>query len=733
MNIRRSAVLLAVLTLGACGGGGGGGSVPPGDGGGNGGGGDGGSDDGGSGGSTTNGTAKIVFPWTHSTATAPTVTIRGIAADPEGVASVSINGVAATIAATGLASPQHVLAKPGLTAGEVEWSAEVELANGDNSLVVSVEDEAGDVTEEVDAATIRYVEVPITSTLDPEATRLVGLSYTLTSSGYAQRLVQHNYETLEQTIFEGDIWTAPSNTCFRRFENEFLYLSFFTGTWELRKFDLTTEQDSLLVEITEADWDPGPGFRPVPFVARLVCDSNHTSAYVLANYTDENGMGYRPQSGFAKSRVMEIDLATGLLTTLSETDTAVNPRWLAQYMTLAETKLVTMEDVNPHAALTSISLADGSRTFLTPGLAVGGLALEPDLNAGRVYVATFEGVDEVDVVQSDKRNISVVEDDHPLVFSEVRSIGFDPANNRVIVGDSDLDALIAIDISTGERSEFLSRKVGTGATLVAPRHFAISADGTRAYVADDGSNAPERLFEIDLATGDRRLVGDISQPFNYVVSGLALDEAGGRAFVSFHHELLEVDLEMEDVQTIASIDSTVLESINGLLLDPDNGRLLVGDFINDGVFALDLATHAIEVVSQPNDMGGGPAFGGLVSMTWGASASELFVAGQTSGAVTRVDLETGDREALAAGCNAGLSPPFDNLDQVLYNATFNELLISGDQLFSLDLESAACNTLPRWVFPLQIRVTPTNQMLGVVFGALVQIDRGTGEVVIVSK
>jgi hypothetical protein len=37
------------------------------------------------------------------------------------------------------------------------------------------------------------------------------------------------------------------------------------------------------------------------------------------------------------------------------------------------------------------------------------------------------------------------------------------------------------------------------------------------------------------------------------------------------------------------------------------------------------------------------------------------------------------------------------------------------------------------VFPLQIRVTPTNQMLAVVFGALVQIDRGTGEVVIVSK
>jgi DNA-binding beta-propeller fold protein YncE len=36
------------------------------------------------------------------------------------------------------------------------------------------------------------------------------------------------------------------------------------------------------------------------------------------------------------------------------------------------------------------------------------------------------------------------------VFSQPRSIGFDPANNRVIVADSDLDALIAIDITTGD-------------------------------------------------------------------------------------------------------------------------------------------------------------------------------------------------------------------------------------------------------------------------------------------
>jgi hypothetical protein len=72
---------------------------------------------------------------------------------------------------------------------------------------------------------------------------------------------------------------------------------------------------------------------------------------------------------------------------------------------------------------------------------------------------------------------------------------------------------------------------------------------------------------------------------------------------------------------------------------------------------------------------------------------------------------------------------------VLYNDALNELIISGDQLFSLDLGTSACTTLPLRadVSPLNIQVTPTNEMLVVTFGALAQFDRATGEIVIVSK
>ncbi len=303
---------------------------------------------GGTGSGETNGTAEIVFPWTHSAATAQTITIRGTASDPEGVASVSVNGVVATIVASGSGSVQKPSAK-GLAEDEVEWEAEIALEQGENALAVSVEDADGNVAEDVDTTTITYVEVPAGFKLDPDGTRLVGYSNTLTPTGYKPLLVEHNYATLEQRAFERKTANDSALACLRRFDNEFLYLSFFTGSWELRKFDLTTEQDTLVRNIQDTDLHPGrPGFRTTPHLFGLACDSAHTSAYLLANYTDEDGKGYGPTSAFALSRVLEVPLVeTAPITPLSETNTSDNPRWIAQYMALSETDIVTMEDVNP--------------------------------------------------------------------------------------------------------------------------------------------------------------------------------------------------------------------------------------------------------------------------------------------------------------------------------------------------------------------------------------------------
>ena len=760
MRFHRALVIGLVLALAACGGGGGGGGGnapiggggetppsndggdPPGDGDGDTpGDGDGGEtpgdDDGGDtpgdGGETPDPTmsrAEIVFPSTRSAATAPTITVRGFAADSDGIAKVTVNGVPAEVAPPAAAASRHSrIAKGGLEEGAVEWAVELSLATGENELTVAVEDEAGEVTEDVASSTITYVEVPSTFYLDTNNGRLVGQSFTLTPTGYVQHLVQHNYSTGEQEIFDS-LQGSSTGTCFRPAEDQFLYLSALEeGVRELRVYDLGTREDHALFEIPSGLLDPGPDFAPWFYSEQLECDSDHTSAYLLLNYVLQP-VDDEPVGGFAKSRVLEIPLDGLGIDILTETDALAPEPWIATQMALATETLVAEQDFRGEPKpLSSISLLDGAREDLTPGLGVDGLAFAPVLDLERVYVATFEGVDEVDLATLEKRNISEVEAGHPLTFSQSRAIGFDPANNRVLVGDDDLEAVIAIDLTTGERSPLVARNVGEGTPLILPRAFALTADGLRAYVIDEGGNAPARFFEIDLETGDRTEVGQIRTVITDTVWGFALDEAAGRAYIAEHDLIIAVDLDTGAYETILSIAGTDLESISGIVLDAGSGKMLIADSAVDGIYALDLVTRDLEVVSQADSRGTGPAFGGVMTVTRVGTSNELYVGSQNEERITRVDLETGNREELVLDC----PNTFGTLIQVLYNEGRNELLINGDRLLSVDLDTGQCTQVPRRVFTLHIQVTPEDQLFGTEFRALMQIDRETGEAVILSK
>jgi DNA-binding beta-propeller fold protein YncE len=318
---------------------------------------------------------------------------------------------------------------------------------------------------------------------------------------------------------------------------------------------------------------------------------------------------------------------------------------------------------------------------------------------------------------------------HPLTFSQSRSIGFDPAHNRVLVGDDDLEAVIAIDLTTGKRSPLIARNVGEGTPLISPRALALTTDGDRVYVADEAGNAPARFFEIDLATGNRTEVGNISTVITEQVTGLALDESAGRAYIAGPNVVIAVNLETGSYETILKTEGTALKSISDLLLDSQSGTLFIADAIVDGIFGLDLTTRKLKVISQEGGRGAGPAFDTAMSMTRAGSSNELYVAGQHSERITRVDLETGNREELIHNCPVA----FGTLTQVLYDEGRDALLISGDRLLNFDLASGQCTQMPMRVSTLKMQITPADQMIAVTFRALLQIDRATGEVVIISK
>lgn len=741
----------------ACGGGGsdaGSPSPPPANGGG---GGDGGPGDGGSGGSPDpagDGQADVLFPWRNSGATSSTVVVRGLASDPDGVAKVLVNGVAAAVKArAALASAPEAEAggfqvlvadASGSTLDEpsgtsVEWSVELALQNGLNKLVVAVEDENGETTVDEDAASIMYREVPVFFTLDEDRSRVVGLSYSLTPSGHVQRIVQHDYVTGQQRVFQPDPSKAvfvSAGHCFRASQDEFLYLVLQPDRqWHLRSFDLETELDSLLLAIPPDSLDPGDGFYDSPFGMQLVCSGSHDNAYLLASYADI------VHSQLAKSRVLSIDLSALSVEVLTETTAEAAP-WLASHIALAGDALISLQDINPVAPLTRIALTDGARSVLTPGLNVGGTAIAPALEQGLVYVATVNGLDEVTVAgDPDSRNISPAPEDDEFAFIAARALAFDPANGRAIVGSEDTDALVAINVTTGARSEFVSRRIGTGLPLTAARRFALTVDDGMAYVIDDG--IVERLFEIDLATGNRRVIGDISRPFHNFLTGIALDESDRRVFVAYQDGvIIEVDIDSGGVRTLADTgwSGNLLTSIGDLLFDPEHGRLLVTDPSTDAIVALDVLSRQQQILSKEGVRGAGEGFADIGSMTRDPGSSHLYVANRANPSIMRVDVESGDRELFLSTCISGSNDSLGqdvHLAQVLYNGVADELLILADGVLTVDPETRHCSLV--WpglsLFPLAIEVTQSNQFLATTFRELVQLDRESinGQLVIVSK
>lgn len=78
----------------------------------------------------------------------------------------------------------------------------------------------------------------------------------------------------------------------------------------------------------------------------------------------------------------------------------------------------------------------------------------------------------------------------------------DAANDRALVVDSDLDALLAVDLASGDRTILSDSSTGTGTDFLVPFSVAVDAANNRALVIDRGFDA---LFVVELGSGERAI------------------------------------------------------------------------------------------------------------------------------------------------------------------------------------------------------------------------------------
>ncbi len=225
--------------------------------------------------------------------------------------------------------------------------------------------------------------------------------------------------------------------------------------------------------------------------------------------------------------LVAIDLASGDKSLISDDDTGFGPTLEVPTAVLySDSSGLLILDATRDAVL-SVNLGTGDRSVVSgSGTGSGPAFSEPfamtfNEDASSVYVVD-NGLNQVLAVDLGNGNRTVVSDNGNAgpALEETYGIALDTTNSRLIIGEqstgSTFDlALVAISLDTGDRSRLAAYDVGTGPNILSFQDLVVTGDGTTAYVSSG-----DRVFEVDLATGNRTVLADATTGSGDVLANL---------------------------------------------------------------------------------------------------------------------------------------------------------------------------------------------------------------------
>ncbi len=254
--------------------------------------------------------------------------------------------------------------------------------------------------------------------------------------------------------------------------------------------------------------------------------------------------------------------------------------------------------------LVRVDPATGNRTIVS-GNGVGsgpdfidGADLALDEAGGRAFVMGAMSVFAVSLASGERTSLAAPADGGGAIVTVV-AFAFDAPGNRLLLVDTAIDSVIALDLATLARTILAGPGIGTSDEIDDPVAIVVDS-ASRALVLDRQGSG--RVIAIDLAPGamlgqqtvisDGNLGGQ-GPSFPSAVS-LALDPAGQRAFVLSDdgRDVLEMDLSVANLgmRTLVADEVTgagPLVGANDLAFDAGSERLLFSDDFLRGIGALD--------------------------------------------------------------------------------------------------------------------------------------------------
>lgn len=340
----------------------------------------------------------------------------------------------------------------------------------------------------------------------------------------------------------------------------------------------------------------------------------------------------------------------------------------------------------------SVDLRSGDRVALDESLGDGpellnpaNLAILPNAVAGQrpTLLVLDSSVYRIDlaaqVSPADRVTVSGFDADNPnqpkgsgtaLIFPS--TIVADGTNNRLLVTDGGLKAVVEVDATTGDRKIVSAQGVGAGPEITSSTAIALDQTNNRVFVG-----SYDTVLAVDLQTGDRTVISDADTGTGPKLSGvldLQFDAVNNRLlatkdFLSVTSPAGLMAINMQTGERTVIADDTVgsgvkLQGPVSVSLDLQRNRALIVDAEYKAVFAVNLANGDRTVLSisdagadqlfDTDDdyiVGGGTPFnlnGELSHAVFDADSQTLYITDAAAGSVIAVDTVTGDR-VLASG------------------------------------------------------------------------------------
>ncbi|MEE2001165.1 hypothetical protein QWY20_06835 [Alkalimonas sp. MEB108] len=626
--------------------------------------------------------ASVVFPWSQSKTSAGTLTVRGTATSRNGISALSVNGVPANIHSQSVAA-QRVSAQSFHAQGsngedeeeEFEWTADVEIeSDSDTELTVAVSDADGN--ENIDAASVRVntLRAPAYLVYDDLQQRLIGVLDN-------QDIVAIDHTDLTYQLLTSVDYISELN--FDAANNRLIYSYHHEDTVSLYEVDLEQGQQKLLTNFA-------PEIAPdVQLIGvQSVFDPINQHAFVLLKLLEANSI-------YATDHLYQFNLADETSRLLSYTNLTDSPWLTIKQMTMLGDRLFATAG---HFLLVEVNTQTGERSIVMDLPDFSPMALTSGSNSDQLFIAGMEGIVKVELAFPLSYMLSAESSTTLYPTSQIQDILL-LDEHTLLVADSGYNTVLKVDSRTGERSAFVSSGIGSGRGLMMPNYLTFGADSNTLYVLDNGSNAAESLFSIDLSSGDRTMLADINQAGVNYHSGLFFYEANNALLIGLDDAILSVALPDGTVSVVSGM---------GVGEGPSSGGMTGGDFhaetatlymaqpnLANSVLQIDVSTGQRSLHEFDGSAGTAGIIEGVNDVAVDTQNNQLYLASQLQNLIYRLDLETGETELIVDRClnfnNQNiLDIGVNGIQKISFDEERQQLRILAGQLAIYDLASQSC-------------------------------------------